>query len=656
MSRSDSVGLFWEDAPREKGEKRLRAMPEIPDTGWKARALFPDLSGESCISLDTETWDPELLDHGPGWARGKGHIVGVSLSVPGGFKTYYPLRHTIQPEDNLDPETVMRYLRDQLGRANQPKIGANLMYDLGWLRQEGVHVKGYCHDVQFAEAILNEAGRVNLENLAGKYLGESKETSLLYRWCADYYGGKPNGEQRANIYRSPPSLVGPYAEADADLPLRILPEQWRLLEAQGLTNVYDIECRLMPLLIAMRFEGVTVNLEAAEAARVALEQAEINTQIKLDTLVGEHVDVGSAASIARAFDHFGLRYGRTPTGAPSFRKEFLEAVDHDVAELIIDIRKFSKLRGTFIDSYIFGANVNGKIYCQFNPLRGDDGGTRSGRFSSSTPNLQNIPVRTEEGKRIRAIFRPDPGHKQWRKYDYSQIEYRCLAHYAVGAGSEEIRAKYNEDPETDYHEYVRQLIHSNAGILLDRRPTKNINFGLIYGMGKAKLIRSLGVGKKDGEHIFRLYHDTLPFALATMEATMNEANQNGFITTLLNRRSRFEMWESLEYDAGPALPYDAALMRYGRIQRAYLHKALNRRLQGSAADIIKVAMVKAWESGVFDYVGVPRLQVHDELDHSDPGDVDDGFAELTNIMESAIKLRIPVLVDCKVGTDWGNVE
>ena len=654
--RSDSEGLFWQDVPREKGEKRLRAMPEIPVTGWKAKAVYPDLSREAYISIDTETYDPELLDHGPGWARGKGHIVGVSLSAPGGFRAYYPIRHEIMPEDNLPPENVMRYLADQLGRANQPKIGANILYDLGWLQNEGVKVKGYCHDVQFAEALLLEAGHVNLETLAGKYLGESKETSLLYRWCADFYGGKPGPEQRANIYRSPPCLVGPYAEADAELPMRILPHQWKLLEAQGLTHVYDIECRLIPLLIAMRFAGVTVNLEAAEEARVALELAERNTQAKLDALVGEHIDVGSSASIVKAFDHFGIRYGKTAKGAPSFKKEFLESVDHEVADLIVDIRKFSKLRGTFIDSYIFGANVNGKIHCQFHPLRGDSGGTRSGRFASSDPNLQNIPVRTEEGKRIRSIFCPDPGHKQWVKFDYSQIEYRCLAHYAVGDGSDEIRARYNADPETDYHEYVRQMIRDQSGILLERRPTKNINFGLIYGMGKAKLIRSLGVAKKDGEHIFQMYHESLPFAIKTMEATMQEAEASGFITTLLDRRSRFELWEGLEYDAGPALPYEAALMRYGRIKRAYLHKALNRRLQGSAADIIKVAMVNAWESGVFEYVGVPRLQVHDELDFSNPGGVDDGFIELKNILESAIKLRIPVLVDCSTGPDWGSTE
>lgn len=653
--RPDSLGLFWQDEARGKGDKRLRVMPPIPETGWKARNFFPDLSGEACISLDTETYDPELIDHGPGWARGKGHIVGVSLSTPGGFNAYYPIRHEVMPEDNLNPETVLRYLKDQLGRETQPKIGANLTYDLGWLAQEGVQVKGKFFDVQFAEAILNESGKVSLETISSKYLGESKTTNLLYRWCADYYGGPSTDKQRANIYRSPPCLVGPYAEADAALPLRCLPHQWEELRKEGLEGIFDLECRLIPLLLAMRFAGVKVDLDAAEEARSALEQAEIATQIRLDTLAGDHVDVGSAQSIAKAFDRFGIKYPRTPKGAPSFKKEWLEGLDDPIAELIVDIRKFSKLRGTFIDSYIFGGQIDGMIYGQFHPLRGDDGGTRSGRFAASNPNLQNIPVRTEEGKRIRSIFKPMPGER-WRKYDYSQIEYRCLAHYAVGDGSEELRAKYNEDPETDYHEYVRQFIHTQTGLLLDRRPTKNINFGLIYGMGKAKLTRSLGVDRKQGETIFAMYHKSLPFAGITMERTMEEANKLGYITTVLNRRSRFEMWEP-GFGEGVALSYDAAMNAYGPpLKRAYLHKALNRRLQGSAADVIKEAMVKAWEDGIFADTGVPRLTVHDELDFSDPGNKESAFAELKRVLETTTPLKIPVIADCSIAEDWGKTE
>lgn len=657
--RVDSIGMFWEDVPSGgRGSKVVRVMPPIPDTGWLPPTYLPDLSRARVISIDCETYDPELLDHGPGWARGKGHIVGVSVGADGGGRWYFPIRHEVEPEHNWPPETVLAWLRDTLANPAQPKVGANLMYDVGWLRHEGVTVAGEPVDVQYAEALLDERAEVALETLAQKYLGEGKESSLLYRWCADFYGGKPNGAQRANIYRSPPRLVGPYAESDADLPLRVAVAMYPHLVREGMVDLFRMECDLIPMLIDMRFAGVTVNIPRAEELRETLAEREKLEAAKLRNLVGFDVDINSAETLARAFDKVGLGYNKTAKGKPSFTKDFLKAVQHPVADHIREIRKLAKLRGTFVESYILNSHVNGRVFGQFHPLRGDEGGTRSGRFSSSTPNLQNLPSRDDElAPLVRGLFIPDPGHQQWRKYDYSQIEYRFLAHFAVGPMSDEIRRIFNADPTTDYHVMTQELVHRQTGQLLDRKPIKNINFGLIYGMGVDKLAGGLGLSVKAGKELFAAYHKGAPFAKATMEACSEEARDTGIITTILGRKSRFDLWEPQGWGSeGMALPYEQAILKYGQIRRAYTHKALNRRLQGSAADMMKMAMWRCYKDGVFAETGIPRLTVHDELDFSDPGGKDAAFREMRNILENAMPLRIPIKADCDIGPDWGHVE
>ncbi|MBY0262945.1 MAG: hypothetical protein K2Q20_11410 [Phycisphaerales bacterium] len=358
------------------------------------------------------------------------------------------------------------------------------------------------------------------------------------------------------------------------------------------------------------------------------------------------------------FDQIGLSYNKTPTGRPSFTKEFLLALQHPVADHIREIRKLNKLRTTFVESYILDSHIDGKVYGQFHLLRGDDNGTRSGRFSSSTPNLQNVPSRDSElAALVRAAFIPDPGHECWRVYDYSQIEYRFLAHFAVGPRADEVRAIFCDDPNTDYHLLTQALIRKQTGIELDRKPTKVINFGLIYGMGVEALCAELGVKVADGKKLFASYHEGIPYAKATMEACSNEASETGFITTILGRRSQFDMWEPSKWGTSkPALPYHLAIREYGSIRRAYTHKALNRKLQGSAADLMKVAMLRCHRDGVFKATGVPRLTVHDELDFSDPGGREDAFREMRHILETALKLRVPVKADCAIGPNWGNVE
>jgi len=681
MSRFDDVGLFWQDLPREGARGRVvRPMPPIPETKWERPRSFPSLRNASSIAFDLETYDPELITHGPGWARGKGHVVGLAVCADGERSWYFPVRHETHPEQNFDPADVFAWAAEELGREWQPKLGANLMYDVGWLAESGVTVAGELHDVQFAEALLSEEPRVALELLAQAYCGEGKDSSLLYQWLADWFGGQPGPAQKGNIYRAPPCLAGPYAQSDVELPYRILAKQWPKLEAQALTGIYRMECDLIPLLVAMRFAGVPVDTAKAEEARVVLLSKEQEFAARLRHLVGMEVNVNAADSLAKMFGKLSLPYGRTkpskafPQGKPSFTKDFLKTVRHPAVELVQEIRKVAKTRGTFVEGYVLNSNVNGYVFPQFHPLRGDESGARSGRFSSSDPNYQNLPARDEWlGPLVRSLCVPDAalGHTQWRKWDYSQIEYRFFAHFAVGDGADELRWKYGSEPDTDYHEHTLDLVAPVAGWDINtperrkhwRKPVKNINFGLLYGMGIEHLAEVLGLTVKQAKALFASYHAAVPFTKTTMTATMEEAADVGFITTILGRRSRFDLWEDAAWRGPkqddvrkPALPYDLAIRAYGSVKRAYLHKALNRRLQGSAADLMKLAMVKAWKDGVFAATGVPRLTVHDELDFSDPqtAESEQGFAELKHTMETVLPLRVPVVVDFDTGTSWGD--
>jgi DNA polymerase I-like protein with 3'-5' exonuclease and polymerase domains len=288
----------------------------------------------------------------------------------------------------------------------------------------------------------------------------------------------------------------------------------------------------------------------------------------------------------------------------------------------------------------------------------------------SIPNGQNIPGRDEElAPLVRGCFIPDVGHKQWRRYDYDQIEYRELAHFAVGPGSDALRAQYNADPNTDYHVNTQTLVTRFTGLEIPRKPIKNFNFGMTFGMGREKMVRTTtmelhklgGAFRLDGDELYNAYHEACPFTRATLEHYSKQALNFGFISTILGRRSRFDLWEPDvrtrgEDERKPALTYAKALAFYGKIKRAYAHKALNRLLQGSAADMMKKAMVLLWESGVLHHVGVPRLTVHDELDFSDKGGDEEAWRYVRNVLETAIPHRIPIKASLEIGPDWGHCE
>lgn len=697
--------MFFEDLGPKRRQVGLRALPAVPHTGWRPPTDYPNLSGAFRISIDTETYDPQLNEAGPGWARNHhtidrrfGHVVGISLAavdlLGNSGKWYFPIRHEVDGHENMDPGNTLRYLAHTLGNPNQSKVGAHLLYDLGWLAEEGVIVRGELHDVQYAEALIDNNALVGLDTLAAKYLGEHKTTDLLQAWVMEAYK-PPKSYWRREIYRSPPSLVGPYAEDDALLPLRILPLQGPILDAEYLTYPYRLECDLIPLLIRMRQAGVYTNVD--KAARLAHDlKVEISALYdKVEQEFGHPLENrdGERSShsipVGRLFDYLNIKYLRTKAGNPSVEKEWLEAQGHPAAKLVHDIREREKIVGTFIESYILAKNVNGFLYPEFNPVRGDDGsGTMVYRFSSSNPNLQNIPSRTKLGKKVRECFEPDPGHSNWRKKDYSQIHYRLLAHNAVDKGdgsAERLRQAYINDPDLDYHfnvykdtaplmgwstDYTKVPneqgeLDYNEEILNHRRRIKNINFSGLYGVGEKTLVYKYltGMSEADGKNFLARYHEGNPYIKATMEAIGKEAELNGFVTTLLGRRIRFFLYEPRFVqgrERPPARRYEDAINLWGSaIQLAGLYRAVNYKFQGSEPDIMKSAMRDLDRSGVLDFVGVPRLTVHDELDWSQINqspEMEEAFRYVQYVMQNALKLRVPVKVDSTRGANWGKTK
>lgn len=678
------MNLFFDEPLAARKHARILAPPPVPYTGWKRPTEWPNLSAARYVSFDTETKDPRLDENGPGWARGDGHIVGISIAAEASNGErgawYFPMRHEVEAYDNLDPANVLAYANHVLNTP-QDKIGANLTYDIGWLKQEGVRVGGRLFDVQFAEALIDSDARVGLDVLSNKYLCTGKVTETMYDWIGQAYPNTPPTLRRRDIYRTPPSLVGPYAIGDALQPIDIYRIQEGIMQREGLLDVFRLECDLIPMMIAMRFRGVRVNVAKAEKLYHELQVEIAAMYAKIRSEYGYSLESTASGKVGPFLEMFGIVVprnaptDRNPEGTYSVEKEWLESLTHPAADLIHDIREREKICGTFIGSYIFKRSLNGKLYPQFHQLKGDKNGTMVGRFASSDPNLQNIPSRTELGKRVRECFEMDEGHHCWRKFDYSQIHYRLLAHNAVDDGdgsAQALRDRYTNDPKTDYHMDVYMKVAPLLGwsttdekvIKIKRRPIKNVNFGLLYGQSAKSLAYKAGFTGKQADDFFAAYHKGAPYVKPTMAAIADEVQQMGYITTLLGRRIRFNYWEPINknYD-NPELPlfYNAAIAKWGAgIKRAYDYRGVNYKFQGSEPDIMKTGMRLLWNSGVFDYTGgVPLITVHDELDFSVPDDspqTREAFDFVQHTMQSAVKLRIPVFVDESNGPSWGKAD
>jgi len=631
---------------------------------WICPENFPSLKGYSHVAIDLETKDPGLKSMGSGAIRGHGNIVGIAVAVEG-WSAYYPIAH--EGGGNLDKDKVMAWIKEVCAAPNI-KLFHNAMYDVCWLRAAGVKIYGKIIDTMVMASLLDE-NRLwyTLNSIAFDKLGKTKNETALNQ-AAQSWGIDPKSE----MYKLPAMYVGNYAEKDAQLTLELYLVLNKEIQLKKLNNIFELETDLFPCLIDMKFKGVRVDIDKAQQLKLQLVKQESELLLKVKQETGIEPQIWAAKNIAEIFDKLELSYERTEkSSAPSFTKNFLQEHPDPIVKMIAKAREINKAHTTFIDT-ILKFTHKGRIHADINPIRSDQGGTVTGRFSYANPNLQQIPARNKElGPMIRSLFLPEVEHK-WGCFDYSQQEPRLVVHFAAendliknDKSIKEIIEKFKNN-DVDFHKIVADM----AGISRDQ--AKTINLGLFYGMGKAKLQAELGLStKNEAEDLFNQYHESVPFVKQLMRATINQVNdsETGAIKTILGRQCRFNKWEANIFKRGimnpifntkeeaeaqfikewmemyPTAPKEKIIPR---IKRSLTYKALNKLIQGSAADMTKKAMLDLYKEGI-----VPHIQIHDELDISV---VDDNQAKkIVKIMENAVTLAIPNKVDYESGETWGDI-
>ena len=637
----------------------------LPETEWLQPEEFPDLRDASEISIDLETYDPDLKSSGSGSVIGNGYVVGIAVAVDG-YKGYFPIAHEQGP--NMDRDKVLLWFKD-VCESPATKIFHNAMYDVCWIRKLGIKINGLIVDTMIASSLIDENRySYTLNTLSWHHLSKGKNESRLIK------AAKERGlDPKADMWRLPPMEVGSYAEKDAELTLELWHKVKKIIIEEDLQSVFSLETDLFPCLVDMRFLGVKVDVQKAHEVKQDLAYREelILREIKKESNID--IQLMAARSIATLFDKLKLPYLRTAkSDEPSFTKNFLINHPHPLVKKIAEARKINKVRTTFIDS-IIKYEHNGRIHSEINQIRSDDGGTVTGRFSYTNPNLQQIPARDPDtGPMIRSLFIPEDGCK-WGCFDYSQQEPRLVAHYALKFKLPSVNIiadSYENDPSTDFHKIVSDMAE------IPRSQAKVINLGLFYGMGKNKLQTELSVTKEKANELFEKYHTRVPFVKQLMNKVMNAAQGKGQIKTLLGRRCRFPKYEPVlrGSDWGTFVPaedhermlelqemgpeiLDLEGKKTGKrnywwknpTRRAFTYKALNRLIQGSAADMTKKAMLELYKEGILGHI-----QIHDELDFSIESDSQ--AVKIKEIMEQAVDLEIPNKVDYEFGTNWGNIK
>jgi DNA polymerase I-like protein with 3'-5' exonuclease and polymerase domains len=559
------------------------------DSDWVCPNEYPDLRHAKEIAIDLETKDPNIKTKGAGWATFDGHIVGFAVAA---FdqQWYFPIHH--DAGGNMDSAITTAWMQEVL-KTPATKIFHNASYDVGWLLVNGFEINGPIVDTMIAAALINENRfSFSLNACAKDYLGEIKNETFLNEKAKEW-----GIDAKADLWKLPAGYVGFYAEQDAGLTLKLWQRFKTEITKQSLNDVWEMEMELLPILIETRRRGIRVDEEKAEKLKKEFKEKEhlVLKKIKQETTMKP--DIWAARSVAQVFDRIGVDYPRTPkTGEPSFTQNWLVNCNNPIAQLIREARERNK----------------------------------------------------EFGDKIRSLFLPEEG-KQWGSFDYSQQEPRLVAHYAASvnedfSGADEFIEAYKNEA-ADFHQIVADM----AGI--SRTQAKTINLGLFYGMGKAKLGRELGISKDNAENLLNKYHTRVPFVKKLAEAVTGSASKYGFIRTIRGRKCRFDMWEPATFGMNKAMQYEEAKAIYGNnIRRAFTYKALNRLIQGSAADQTKQAMINCYKHGF-----KPILQIHDELCFSinDENDIK-GVKE---VMENAIEnLKVPFKVDVALGKSWGEAK
>ncbi|GGY34690.1 DNA polymerase I [Rhodanobacter panaciterrae] len=629
---------FSRDAPAPVADKSIAAEAdptgtsefsapgeyELVTTQPQFDAWLEKLRHAPLIAFDTETTSIDAM---------RADIVGISFAVEAGKACYIPLGHDYPGvPQQLDRDEVLRTLKPIFKDPARPKLGQHAKYDINILSNYGIVVQGLKHDSMLESYVWNAtATRHDMDSLAKKYLGYE---TIKYEQVA----GK--GAKQISFSQVDLDTACRYAAEDADITLRLHLALWPKLESvPALRKVYeDIEIPLVPVLAGMEQRGVLIDGDELRRQSQQLGKRMLELQQQSYALAGHEFNLDSPKQLqAVLFDELGLQAKlKTPTGQPSTNEEALEAIadTHELPRLILDYRGLAKLRSTYTDKLSSIVNPRtGRVHTSYH-----QGSVATGRVSSSDPNLQNIPVRTEEGRRIRQAFIAPPGWKVLAA-DYSQIELRIMAHLSGDEGL--LRAFHSGG---DVHRATAAEVFGVPPEEIttnQRRAAKAINFGLMYGMSAFGLARQLGVDRGEASDYMGRYFSRYPGVRAFMDATREQAHRDGYVETIFGRRLYLENLTS----------------RNQGLRQGAERAAVNAPMQGSAADIIKRAMI-AVAGWLKDRDNAHMLmQVHDELVFEVRADaVDEVRAAVIERMSGAAELAVPLLVDVGVGANWDEAH
>ena len=646
-------------------------IPEVADL---------DLKGIDTIAIDLETYDPNLKTKGSGAIRKDGFVCGIAVATSK-QKLYFPIAHAMT--SNLDPDETWELLNKKVFKNNGlRKVFHNAMYDICWIRSVlGEMPAGEIVDTMIAASVIDETKmKYSLDALSKEYLKDAKYKYDLQEKALIEFGIK---DPMSNMHKLSYELVKDYALQDVNLTLNL----WNLFEKKldeiiyppkqkSLRKIFTLETKLFPCLVDMKFKGVKIDVEKAERFGKVLERRRDNLINIIKKRTGVDIQIWAASSIKKLLDHQKITdYKKTPkSGMPQLPKEYLKTHPNRFLRMVVKARECDKAKSAFVEGLLSFVH-NGRIHADINQIRSDQGGTVTGRFSMSNPNLQQIPARGYYGKKMRELFIPEEGCT-WGSFDYSQQEPRIVVHYALKLqlpGTDELKKEFDGD-NADFHQIVANMAH------IPRNTAKTINLGLFYGMGKIKLQKELDLSRNDANELFKKYHSKVPFVKQLSQDLIEFAETHKLLFTLEDRFCRFNKWETRDrewnneinrYEPVPILTLEEAKVAYKaellekvaddkldpnymdnfkyHYKPAFTYKALNRLIQGSAADMTKKAMVMLYEKGI-----LPHIQIHDELCLSVKNEEDASLIKTT--MEEAIPLLIKNKVTYKKGKSWGSIK
>jgi len=690
-----------------------------------------DLTGVDTVAIDLETYDPNLKTKGLGAVRKDGFVTGIAIATKN-QTFYFPIAHHMT--DNLNTKETWDYLNKKVFQNKDiRKVFHNAMYDVCWIRSAtGDMPKGQLLDTMIAASVIDETRmKYSLDSISKDYLQEKKYKYDLSEKVLEWSKGTIK-DPMFNMHRLPYHLVKDYAEQDVNLTLKL----WELFEikldkvlytktkADGTKEnktcrkIFELETRLFPCLVDMKFKGVKIDVEKAKAFGKRLKKTKDNIINYIERRTGIKIEIWAASSIKNLLEQQKIvnyettkdkvkklkdkkgklikdEEGKVKTETikstiPKLPKDYLSTHENHFLRLIVKARNFDKTENTFITGLLDFVH-KGRIHADINQIRSDDGGTVTGRFSMSNPNLQQIPSKGFIGKHMRQLFIPDEGCT-WGSFDYSQQEPRIVVHYALKTylyreitpesetlpinlteSLEKIEEAYKED-DVDFHQAVADMAQ------ISRTMAKTINLGLFYGMGKIKLANQLKLDRLKANELFNTYHEKAPFVRRLSQDLIDFAEEHKLLFTLGDRYCRFNKWETQDrvwdrktnkYTPVPILTKEAAIIDYKaklteiyeddkiptdymksfdkHYKPAFTYKALNRLIQGSAADMTKQAMVNLYEQGI-----LPQIQIHDELCLSIKNDKVAQIVKET--MQKAIPLMVPNKVNYKKGKNWGTIK